>query len=196
MFLNRCERLRNEYESYGLLLDDARLIRQVKLKLSRPWLTAAGLAQDGASALSWDQVAVALQTEDNNRRHANTDAVDAVLPLGWTPKGEKGKAYVAMSGHSDLGDSDDSEHAHAAPAVAAKGKGSAKGGGGGKSGPSKPMDKSQWVCFHCIEPGHGVKECPTKPAGWKPTEESRRRVHAKKAELAKAKQGKVTHPSV
>ena len=36
VFLNRCERLRNEYESYGLLLDDARLIRQVKLKLSRP----------------------------------------------------------------------------------------------------------------------------------------------------------------
>jgi hypothetical protein len=158
-----------------------------------PWLTATGLSKETAAALTWEQVSAALQHEDNNRRHSNTDAVDAVMPLGWTSRaGEKGKARGAMAEQpgSGLGDSG---QAHAAPAVAAKGKGPVKGARGV---PPKPLDMTKWVCFHCLEVGHGVKECPTVPPGWKPTAESKRRVQEKKAELAKGKHAKVTHPSV
>lgn len=198
VFLNRCERLRSEYESYGLVLEDSRLLRQVKQKLSMSWLQATGLSKVDATRISWEDASYALQLEDNTRRQANTDAVDALLPLGWKPQGgAKAKAHAASGEPKDPTPSPTPAPAHAAPAVA--GKGPAKGKGPGKGAAPKggtTFDKSQWVCYYCIEVGHGVNECPTKPAGWKPTPESRKLVADKKAELAKAKEAKATHPSV
>ena len=67
-FLNRCFQLRDEFASYDVELDDKLLVTQVFSKLSYQWKKSTGLADSSVETLLWDDVASALQAEDNARR--------------------------------------------------------------------------------------------------------------------------------
>lgn len=156
-FLNRCYVLQDEFASYGLVLNDNELITQVFSKLSFQWRQTCGFGDVPEGDLSWADVALALQDQDNKRRHSNTKAPDALLPLGWTRKGRtEGHAKRASSPPKKDGIFQKGEKV------------------GGKWGPKEDQRGPPLiVCYVCFEVGHGCNKCPKKPEGWKLTSEAR-----------------------
>ena len=162
-FLNRCQSLREEFEAYGLQLQDDQLITQVFMSLSYQWKQSCGLNRIPASQLSWDYVAEMLQQEDNSRRQSNTNAEDALLPLGWTKKGKGGARVAEVLEEKPLPKS--APAANAAQGGGWKGKGEAT--------PKGPRNGPKIVCYCCFESGHGCGACPKKPEGWTLTPEAK-----------------------
>jgi len=156
-FLNRCFVLQDDFASYGLTLGDHELITQVFSKLSFHWRQTCGFGDKAEDELNWGEVATALQDQDNKRRHSNTKAPDALLPLGWTRKGKSdGQAKRASSppkGRSRSPQRGERKEPR----------------GGEKETPRPPLI----VCYACFEVGHGCNKCPKKPDGWKLTPEAK-----------------------
>lgn len=188
-FLNRCALLRRKFAEYDLVCDDHLLITQVMSKLSIQWRTRAGL--DGSlDAMSWEQVAIALQTEDNDRRASNTKSPEALLPLGWTRR-SGGEPRSGASAQVPPARPRASPHAHVAEGNAAP----AMGGSGvpkGK-GPKGPNPQGETkisvpvVCWYCQEIGHLWSECSTKPKGWKPSPGDKDKAEATRNEMRRRK---------
>jgi hypothetical protein len=174
-FLNRCQALRDEFDAYGLELEDHLLITQVFQGLSHQWKQSCGLNRVSVATLQWAVVAEMLQQEDNSRRQSNTKATDALLPLGWTRK-HPGGAFHAKG---------EEEHNNplsfpAAPRACAcagtprdsgKGKRVKKEHNGGAVLPAR----KNFVCYHCLKSGHTWTHCRTRPAEWKPTAEDKQK---------------------
>lgn len=217
-FLNRCQALRDEFEAYNLQLDDNLLVTQVFSSLSHQWKQSCGLNQLSTAQISWQMASQLLQAEDNSRRQSNTEAEDALLPLGWTRRSKGGARQAEGRPKSS---SDPSSHAHAAGGR--KGDSGSSGGGGARdrTKDDRRGDKgsSLIVCYCCFKTGHGCGACPTKEEGWRLTPEakakadqirrermeqsSRDRAAANQAKGKKeeagsssASEGRTTHPSV
>ena len=175
--LNRCYQLREDFLSYDLELDDKLLITQVFSKLSYQWKLTTGIAGISVDQLSWDEVAIALQSQDNARRQSNTTAADALFPLGWTRRNKgEGKAKKAGSPPREKKEE-------------AGGKQPKPAGGGKKKGNPGKNPRGPLVCF-CCSGEHMWHKCPELPEGWNPTPEDREKAWAienKKAQAARFK---------
>jgi hypothetical protein len=178
-FLNRCAKLRNDFAEYNLVCEDHLLITQVVSKLSIQWKTRAGLDRP-LESYSWDQVASALQTEDNDRRQSNTKSPEALMPLGWTRRAQ-GDARAATGDEQSS-----STEGSAAPAAGRfgppKGKGPKGSNPEGESKVSVPV-----VCWFCQGVGHTFGECTTKPAGWKASASDKAKAEQAREEMRRKK---------
>lgn len=183
-FINRCSNLKGEFETYGLELEDKLLITQVFSKLSVQWRKACGITD--FEGVSWEYVASLLQLEDNTRRQSNTQADDALLPLGWTKGGPgRGMGHRASSPPKERGSSrptspskgprsgPPSGERHGAYAVAP-----------GKSWGAGPRADGPIVCWFCKISGHGLNRCNKKPAGWVASDADKKKADEVKAKLA------------
>jgi hypothetical protein len=177
VFLSRCEKVRSEYDTYGHVLSDETLIRQVMVDLSRPWQLVANPGCLPIPALNWEDVSRALQTEDNARRQANTKAHDAQLPLGWLPAKHSGTARVsqarAESSDSDSSSDSESETCSESHGHVARAQGSWKMKKGKK--PRRPL-----VCYRCQKPGHVWTKChlTAEGDGYEPTQDAKDKAQA------------------
>jgi hypothetical protein len=184
-FLNRCEKLREEYESYGLKLKDEDLLVQIFLKLSIQWLVSIGLSNVKYEDMSWNDVKVRLQLQDTIRRQSNLEASDALMPLGWVKR--QGGAHAA-GGSTDSGESSPPSTRKAKPARSTSPGASAHEAGGNYKGKGPQVPKNSWkgkdaakeqpsgkplICYHCLKTGHIWHKCKTKPENWEPTEEQK-----------------------
>jgi hypothetical protein len=176
-FIARCNELLRLYESYGLKLGDSDLLVQVFSVLSNAWRKSLGI-RGPITSLTWEDVSLALQDEDNDRAQSNTAADDALLPLGW----QRGKKRTEPTGLPE----------HQASANRLKGKqwgggrstaGSSNDRSGGRSTPGSSNGRSGGrsgliVCFKCFQSGHGVADCPERSRGWRLTPEAKEKAFA------------------
>lgn len=164
-FLSRCEDLREEYSAYGETLSDRDLSVQVWRGLSIQWKHSCRLHGPAAINTPWEDVAAALQDEDNNRRASNTKASDALLPLGWTRGGGTPKPQAR-------GAQGEGESSGGAAAVHPKKEEGRQHKPRNYNGTS---DRLPLVCYYCTRTGHMWGKCddPSKPASWKPSAEDR-----------------------
>jgi len=181
-FLNRCFQLRDEFASYGIELDDKLLVTQVFSKLSYQWKKSTGLADSTAESLLWDDVASALQAEDNARRQSNTKAADALLPLGWSKAWQTvGSGKKAVSPQRSRPSSPSSRPTPAARSPS-RSPSPARARASSSSRPeAKRKEARGLVCWYC----HGEHlwfNCPTKPAAWQPSEADKQRARSKRQE--------------
>ena len=201
-FLNRVEKLRDEYAEYGELLDETLLITHVLGKFPIQWVSRSPLNRP-VDSVRWHEAAAALREEDNARRQSNLDHPEALLPLGWSRRrGRPGPLASQAAGDArDPGSSSRqgssarerrgsparSGHGAAArggqrsrstsPARAAR----RRAGGSGTAGSLSPL----LVCWHCLAEGHAWQDCPTSPQGYKPSRQDRERGFAKREDLLK-----------
>jgi hypothetical protein len=191
-FLNRCAKLRNDFAEYDLVLEDHLLITQVLSKLSIQWKTRAGLDGKPYDSLVWEEVALALQGEDNARRQSNTKSPEALLPLGWTRR-TAGEARPAAGGCEPSGKPSHIPKGHpstSSPALAAPAAGRPAGP---RNAPhvanpqGEPKVSVPVVCWHCQNLGHLWPECQVKPEKWRPTAADRAKGEAKREELRRRK---------
>ena len=168
-FLLRCQALKDEFDSYGVDLQDSLLITQVLRTLSLQWRRSAGIEGE-TSLMTWVQVSEQLLTEDNARKQSKRDASDALLPLGYV----RGREAGAASSQGTSGP----------PAQAAATTGQKAGGGRpqspyrGRSNSPARTPGGSLVCFCCLRSGHVHMKCPTKPEGWRLTPEQRSKAEA------------------
>jgi hypothetical protein len=191
-FLNRCNLLVKEYSEYDLVCDETLLISQVLSTLASQWKTNAKLDRPLAE-LTWDEVARALQAEDNNRRMSNTDAPESLLPLGWTRRSGGARAASGDSGSS--GEQPPSNpDANAAPAGATPKGGKWKPKHAAPKG-APPQGEQRVtapvVCWLCKEVGHLYGECKSDRAGQKPSAQDRAEAEAKREELRRRREQSV-----
>ena len=196
-YLCRCNNLREEFQEYNLTLDDSLLISHIFSNLDPTWRWMSGFSERPTDTLAWEIVSQALQMQDNRRRQG-TKQNPMILPLGWVSRELYNKPKDAA--------------AHSAQGVNSGAANAAIGGNHqhpkySKSGPSAhtsgtPGQKpSFFVCFCCLEFGHGSDKCPTRAPGWKVTPQIRAKAMSlrdKKMEeygRAKAAEG-VPNPSV
>ena len=184
-FLCRCNNLREEYKEYNLVLEDSLLISHLFLQIDQTWRWMSGFSDIPTSVLNWEDVSDALQKQDNQRRQGQRQN-PLILPLGWVPRDLYNKSKVAAAHVSD-GESSQKkstpEGEKEGAANAAQGSTKWKGKGKQNSGGEKKSDASPgagypkvgqfFICYCCLEFGHGLQECPNKPPGWKLTSEQR-----------------------
>ena len=175
-FLNRGYQLRDDFMSYNLELEDKLLITQVFSKLSYQWKLTAGLSDSGEGK-TWEEVAEALQAQDNARRQSNMKAADALFPLGWTRR-SSGEGQAKKAGSPPGAKKEGAGGNQPKPAEGGKKKWNP-----GKS-PRGPL-----VCFHC-KGEHVWRKCPNLPEGWKPSEEDREKAYALQNKRGKAARDK------
>ena len=208
-FICRCNNLREEYQEYNLVLEDSLLISHLFLQLDPIWRWMCGFADTPTDTLLWDDVSSALLKQDNQRRQGQRQNPLA-LPLGWVPRDvyNKGKVAAAHAAQGESNDKASSESSKEGAANAAQGSSHSKGfkgKPGGKSSLPDPRNQNPsgtqypkvgpyFVCFCCLEFGHGLGECPKRTSGWKVTKEQRAKALAlRDAKLEKA--GKTRTPS-
>ena len=172
-FLCRCNNLREEFQQYNLSLEDSLLISHVFSHMDQTWRWMSGFADLPTSVLTWDDVQDALQKQDNQRRQGNKQNA-LTLPLGWIPRDlyNKPKEAAAHAAHGNgLRYSTGNE---------SKGQNS---GTWAKNSNDKPQHsgvqqnsqqkESFFICYCCLEFGHGSDKCPKRTPGWKVTAEVR-----------------------
>jgi hypothetical protein len=179
-FIARCNELLRLYESYGLKLADQDLLVQVFSTLSNAWRKSLGI-RGPITAMSWDDVSLALQEEDNDRAQSNTAAEDALLPLGWC-RGQQRPDPIGLSEQKQAQGSANrvggkkwgrERSAGDSPNRRSYGRSTSNGSNGQSSG--RP---SCIVCFKCFHIGHGVSDCPDRTSGWRLTPEAREKAYA------------------
>lgn len=186
--LNRCARLRNEFAEYGLVLQDKLLITQVLGSLSIQWKDRAGLKEKDLSSLSWGEVALALQAEDNARRQSNTKSPEALLPLGWTRR-TAGEARPAAGGGESPGKSP--SFSNPSTASAAPASGPPRGPWNSSQGAKKEGEthvRVPVVCWHCQKNGHTWTECTEKPSNWRPSQKDRDKGNQARLEMVRRRE--------
>lgn len=180
-FLERAERLREEYALYSVVLPDRDLVVQVLLRLTHPWRVAVSrLTGEDAEAASWPALREALQREDTDRRASSLSGPDAQFPLGWTPQRPAGGGGGRGGGGAPPAQQRPGGGPRALPAAGEPGApatGSAPGrgrGGAGRGGgrvgapgrgsglqrPFVPLESRPpiWVCWGC-HGGHKWTAC-------------------------------------
>ena len=192
----RCNNLREEYLEYNLVLDDSLLISHLFMQLDPMWRWMCGFADTPTDTLLWADVASALQKQDNQRRQGQKQNPLA-LPLGWIPRDLYNKGKVGAA-HAAQGESSEPKEGAANAAQGSSNSKGFKGKPGGKSSILDPRNQNPsgtqypkvgpyFVCFCCLEFGHGLGECPKRTAGLKVTKEQRAKALAlRDAKLEKA----------
>ena len=199
-FLNRVEKLRDEYAEYGELLDESLLITHVLGKFPIQWVSRHPLNKP-VDSIRWHEAAAALREEDNARRQSNLDHPEALLPLGWSRKRGRAGAFASQGS----GDTRDPGSSSGSGSFARERRGSPRrsgpggnrgqrsrstsptqasrrrSGSGGSTGGGPPL----YVCWHCLAEGHAWHDCPTLPQGYKPSKEDKTRALARREELLK-----------
>ena len=169
-FLNRCNKLREEYRTHGFTLSSSDLVIQVFSRIDATWRSSPGLPRDGATpiqSLPWEDVSFSLITEDSQRRQSSITSSTMLLPLGGSRSGQamytdgpdpppQGPPYggAALAGSSRPPPRSQSPSRRVAPR-----RDMTQGPGGTTSATPAPQ-RVPSVCWICLGVGHEFKACP------------------------------------
>jgi len=188
-FLNRCNKLREEYRTHGFMLSSSDLVIQVFSRIDATWRSSPGLPRDGATpvqSLPWEDVSFSLITEDSQRRQSSITSSTMLLPLGGSRGAHASQVDGATSGALDP--------TYAAAAAAGGPRPPPRGaspsrrvaqrrdatrGPGGATAPGQRVPSVCWIC-HAV--GHEWRAFPD-PRGRTPTDTSRAEVDRIRARL-------------
>jgi len=160
-FLNRCNKLREEYRTHGFILSSSDLVIQVFSRIDATWRSSPGLPRDGATpvqSLPWEDVSFSLITEDSQRRQSSITSSTMLLPLGGSRSGQ------AM--YTDGLDPPPQDPPYGGAAAAGGSRPpprsqspSRRGMTQGPRGGTTAAQRVPSVCWICLGVGHEFKDC-------------------------------------